>query len=85
MNENNCLASGSVSRLLIGQQLRQLRKRKGIHTEIAAAEVGVARATLWRIEKGDNRCRYKVGDMEMLGRLYGANRDASQHNVRVRA
>jgi transcriptional regulator with XRE-family HTH domain len=66
----HCLASGSTPRLLIGQRLRQLRKNKGIQTELAAVEPGVARATLWRFEKGDNRCRYKTGDVERLGRLY---------------
>lgn len=73
MSELNGLAPGSVPRLLIGQQLRRLRTRKGIHTELAAAEAGVARATLWRFEKGDNRCRYKIGDVERLGRIYGAD------------
>jgi transcriptional regulator with XRE-family HTH domain len=68
----------TVSRLLLGQHLKQLREQKGIHSEDAAAEVGVARATLWRMEKGDNRCRYKPGDVEMLGRLYGADRTTVQ-------
>lgn len=77
MSELSCLASGSVSRLLIGQRLRQLRKSKGIQTELAATEVGVAQATLWRFEKGDNRCRYKVGDVERLGQLYGADRNTT--------
>lgn len=63
----------TVSRLLLGQHLRQLREERGIHAEDAAIEVGVARATLWRMEKGDARCRYKPGDVEMLGRLYGAD------------
>jgi transcriptional regulator with XRE-family HTH domain len=67
---SNC----TVSRLLLGRQLRQLRERKGIRTEVAAAEAGVARATLWRMEKGGNRCRYKPGDLTVLGRLYGADR-----------
>jgi transcriptional regulator with XRE-family HTH domain len=68
------MAGNTVSRLLLGQHLRQLREQKGIHSEDAAGEVGVARATLWRMEKGDNRCRYKPGDVEMLGRLYGADK-----------
>jgi transcriptional regulator with XRE-family HTH domain len=68
-------AGNNVSRLLLGQRLRQLRERSGIHAEDAAAEVGVARATLWRMEKGDSRCRYKPGDVEMLGRLYGSDRE----------
>lgn len=68
----------TVSRLLLGQHLRQLREQRGIHSEDAAGEVGVARATLWRMEKGDSRCRYKPGDVEMLGRLYGADQATLQ-------
>jgi transcriptional regulator with XRE-family HTH domain len=67
-----------VSRLLLGRQLRRLRERKGLRAERVAAEVGVARATLWRMETGGSRCRYKPGDVEMLGRLYGADRDTIQ-------
>lgn len=75
------MAGNTVSRLLLGQHLRQLREQKGIHSEDAAGEVGVARATLWRMEKGDNRCRYKPGDVEMLGRLYGADKGTVQNLI----
>lgn len=74
-------SGNTVSRLLLGQHLRQLREQRGIHSEDAAGEVGVARATLWRMEKGDNRCRYKPGDVEMLGRLYGADQATVQNLI----
>jgi transcriptional regulator with XRE-family HTH domain len=64
----------AATRALLGYLLRHLRERKGVSSEDAALEAGVARATLWRMEKGDNRCRYKPGDVELLGRLYGADR-----------
>jgi transcriptional regulator with XRE-family HTH domain len=64
----------TVSRLLLGRRLKTLREHKAIHSEDAAAEAGVARATLWRMEKGDNRCRYKPGDVELLARLYDADK-----------
>jgi hypothetical protein len=66
---------GFASRVLLGHRLQQLRECKGVECVDAASEAGVARATLWRMEKGDTRCRYKPGDMEQLGRLYGADRE----------
>lgn len=63
----------AVARLLLGRWLRTLREGQRVHCQDAAAEAGVARATLWRMEKGDTRCRYKPGDVEILGRLYGAD------------
>lgn len=64
-----------AARVLAGHRLRKLRERKGIEGQEAAYQVGLARATLWRIEKGDPRCRLKPGDMEQLGRLYGADQE----------
>lgn len=76
-------AGNSVPRILLGQQLRKLREHKGIHAEDAAAEVGVARATLWRMEKGDFRCRFKPGDVERLARFYGADPDLTEALVEM--
>ncbi len=70
--------NGYVPRGLLGRHLRRLRVQKRIRTEMAATEANVARATLWRMERGDNRCRYKPGDVEILGRLYGADRDTTR-------
>lgn len=41
----------------------------------------MARATLWRMERGDSRCHYKLGDVGLLGRLYGADRDSMRSLV----
>lgn len=73
----------AVARLLLGNHLKQLRERKGIHSEDAAAEVGVARATLWRMESGDNRCRYKPGDVELLARFYEADKDVIDNLIQL--
>lgn len=73
----------TVARLLLGGRLRKLREAKGIHAEDAAGEVRVARATLWRMEKGDTRCRYKPGDVELLARFYGANEQTSEALVQL--
>lgn len=73
----------SVARMLLGARLRKLRESRGIHSEDAAAQAGVARATLWRMEKGDLRCRYKPGDMEVLGRLYGADQPTTDTLVQL--
>lgn len=74
VSEENMIGS-TVARLFLGHRLKSMRERRGIHTEDAAAEAGVARATLWRMEKGDTRCRYKPGDVEVLARLYGADQE----------
>jgi transcriptional regulator with XRE-family HTH domain len=66
-------AGSYVPRLLLGQRLKELRKESGVPTEHASEEVGIARGTLWRMEKGGVKCRYKPGDIEMLGRVYGAD------------
>lgn len=77
------MIGNAVSRILLGQRLKALREEKGVHSEDAAQEAGVARATLWRMEKGDTRCRYKPGDVEMLCRLYGADRATIEGMVRL--
>jgi transcriptional regulator with XRE-family HTH domain len=61
-----------VARMVLGRRLRELRERAGTHAEDAALRVGLARASLWRMENGDSRCRYKPGDMELLARCYRA-------------
>lgn len=67
-------AGGTVSRLLLGRRLRQLRTRKRMDTRKAATATGLACATVWRMERGDNRCRYRSRDVAGLGRLYGTDR-----------
>lgn len=66
-------SGSSVPRLLLGRKLRALRDESGVTAVVAAEEVGIARATLWRMEKGDRRARYKVGDVEKLARIYDAD------------
>lgn len=72
------MAGNGAARVLLGYCLKRLRERSGIHAEQAAAEAGVARATLWRMEIGDRRCRYKPGDVEVLGRLYRVDDEVLQ-------
>lgn len=67
-------AGSYVPRLLLSQRLKELREESCISAADAASEVRIARGTLWRMEKGDPKARYKPGDVEMLGRLYGADR-----------
>jgi transcriptional regulator with XRE-family HTH domain len=71
------IAAGYVPRGLLSQLLRQLRARRGMQLEAAAAETGLAHATLWRIDKGDTRCRYSVANMELLSQLYGTDKDTA--------
>ena len=68
---------GYVARLLLGRRLRHLREARNLHFEDAAVQVGMARATLWRMEKGDVRCRCKPGDVERLAQLYAADEQAT--------
>lgn len=70
--------AGYVPRGLLSRWLRQLRTLRGMHVDAAAAQIGVVRATLWRMEKGDNRCRYRAANVARLGRLYGADRGTEQ-------
>jgi transcriptional regulator with XRE-family HTH domain len=63
----------SVCRLLLGRRLRELRTGAGVHPEDAAIHAGIAQATLWRMEKGDRRCRYQLRHVDVLGRLYKAD------------
>src|SRR5437879_10951656 len=63
---------GRVPRLLIGRRLRELRRRAGIRVAEAAGKAGLAQATVWRMERGDVRCRYRPEDVRALGRVYGA-------------
>jgi transcriptional regulator with XRE-family HTH domain len=74
---NDHITAGYVPRGLLSQLLRQLRMRRGTHLEAAAAETGLAQATLWRIEKGDTRCRYQVTTMEQLSQLYGVDQNTA--------
>lgn len=66
-------SGSSVPRLLLGRKLRALRDESQVTAVVAAEEVGIARATLWRMEKGDRTVRYKVGDVEKLARIYHAD------------
>jgi transcriptional regulator with XRE-family HTH domain len=67
----------TVARAMLGKRLRMLRENAGVLAEHAATKVGMARATLWRLEKGDIRCRYKPGDMELLAKAYNAEAESS--------
>ena len=64
-----------VTRLLLGWRLRGLREEAGVRVEDAARKVGIAQATVWRIEKGDVRCRCRSRDIVSLSRQYGAGAD----------
>lgn len=65
-----------VARIKLGERLRWLRLGSGVQAEVAARHVGIARATLWRMENGDVRCRYKLGDIDRLTGLYQATAEA---------
>ncbi|GIL28788.1 helix-turn-helix domain-containing protein [Actinocatenispora comari] len=62
-----------VPRLLLGQQLKLLREQSCLDVAEALAESGLSRSTLWRLENGNPRARYKPGDVEVLARTYGAD------------
>jgi transcriptional regulator with XRE-family HTH domain len=62
-----------VPRLLLGQQLKLLREQSCLDVAEALAESGISRSTLWRLENGNPRARYKPGDVEVLARTYGAD------------
>lgn len=62
----------SVTRLLLGWRLRGLREKAGVRVEDAARKAGISQATVWRIEKGDVRCRCRSRDIIRLSRQYGA-------------
>jgi DNA-binding XRE family transcriptional regulator len=59
------------SRVLLGLQLRQLREWAGMNAWQAADKLGIAKATVWRLEGGDLRSSYKWSTIERIGRLYG--------------
>lgn len=64
----------SAARLLLGQRLRRLRESRGVHSEDVARQTGLAQATLWRMEQGDARCRFKPDDVATLARFYSADK-----------
>jgi transcriptional regulator with XRE-family HTH domain len=72
INKTNVSRGRRVPRLLIGRRLRELRQRAGFRVEEAAGAARLAQATVWRMERGDVRCRYRSGDVRALGRVYGA-------------
>jgi transcriptional regulator with XRE-family HTH domain len=80
--------SGTIStnrppRLLLGERLRKLRRRAEVCVEDAADVVGIAQATVWRMERGDGRRRFRLRDVEALSRLYGAGNSATDSLVRM--
>lgn len=66
-----------VPRLLLGQQLKLLREQSCLDVAEALADTGISRSTLWRLENGNPRARYKPGDIEVLARTYGADRETA--------
>lgn len=66
----------SAARLLLGGRLRRLREGRGVHAEYVAEQAGLAQATLWRMERGDARCRFRPADVAALADLYGVDRSA---------
>jgi transcriptional regulator with XRE-family HTH domain len=66
-----------VPRLLVGRRLRELRRRAGIGVGEAAGAAGLAQVTVWRMERGDVRCRYRAGDVRALGEVYGVGEAAT--------
>ncbi len=75
--------SPNVPRLLLGQRLRELRRRADLFVEDVAGMAGVAQATVWRMERGDGRCRFRLRDVEALSRLYGVGNSATDSLVRM--
>lgn len=63
----------TVARIVLGRWLKGLREHAGFSTAEAAERALLARATLWRMERGEVRCRYLPGDVELLAHLYQAD------------
>lgn len=62
----------TVARILLGRRLVTMRERAGLSANDAAERAGIAKAVLWRMERGDVRCRYRLSAVEHLTGLYGA-------------
>jgi transcriptional regulator with XRE-family HTH domain len=63
----------TVARLVLGQRLKALREGATMSADAAAERALLARTTLWRMERGDGRCRYRRPDIELLAHLYQAD------------
>lgn len=74
------------SRVLLGLYLRQLRERTGMSTWQAADKLGIAKATVWQLERGDPRIPFRWNTIEKMGQMYGATDETlAELLVRVRA
>jgi transcriptional regulator with XRE-family HTH domain len=75
----------TVARLVLGRRLKALREGAMLSTDEAAEHALLSRATLWRMEKGDTRCRYHRADVELLAHLYHADGERALLNGLARA
>ncbi len=67
-----------VSRTLPGLRLRHLREHSGIPIPTVARKLGIAQATLLRIETGDPKIRCRPTMIAELSGIYGATDDVTR-------
>lgn len=67
---------GGGCRVLLGLQLRRLREGAGMNAWQAADKLGIAKMTVWQLERGDPRISFKCGIIEKMARIYGADDEA---------
>lgn len=68
----------TLIRRTIGRRFTELRLRAGLTQEAAAAALDRGRATIGRIEDGDERVRFRVPDVEAMLKLYKASTEDSE-------
>ena len=68
----------TLIRRTIGRRFTELRLRAGLTQDAAAKALDRGRATVGRIEDGDERVRFRPVDVEAMLKLYGASEEDSQ-------
>ncbi len=68
----------ALLRRYIGRRLTDLRQRAGLTQEAAANALQRARATLGRMEEGDESVRFRDIEVEAMLKLYGASKQDSE-------
>jgi transcriptional regulator with XRE-family HTH domain len=72
------MVGSALIRRHIGRRFVALRAQAGLTQEQAAIELQRARATLGRIEEGDERVRFRDVDVRAMLELYGASPEESK-------
>ncbi len=72
------MVGSALIRRHIGRRFVALRTQAGLTQEQAAIELQRARATLGRIEEGDERVRFRDVDVRAMLELYGASPEESR-------